>query len=303
MSIDRGFEHTESFSDWSSSVAFTKPLHFLLHLCHLQTVFWQKTLCKSYFVHFLAEADPGSRQCCHLPTLSWAGAGCRMELGHRQWPQGGWGMLLAAYLLPSTSQQEEPSHAEEWEAGTDRTGQNLSSWAQLPSAPVFLCWPGQGLLGWPGHRAVTQCWPSEELMPLVWGEGTEPSPPPSQHGVTSSSGRAWEMLWPCVQLGALTGHAGRCEMGTALQAPRWGLFSTQMSMESTSVMLCRELPLKPAPAVRGKSYRNISTLLFPGSHHFSLRDLCIPAVPSVCSDLGLGMSSHRLLILLNMKTG
>lgn len=34
--------------------------------------------------------------------------------------------------------------------------------------------------------------------------------------------------------------------------------------------LCRgrELPLQPVPAGQGGSYRNISTLLLPGSHHW-----------------------------------
>lgn len=59
-------------------------------------------------------------------------------------------------------------------------------------------------------------------MPLVRGEGTETSPPPSQHGSTTSSWRTWWMMRPWVQLGALTGQLwcrGAVQLGTALQAP------------------------------------------------------------------------------------
>lgn len=98
---------------------------------------------------------------------------------------------------------------------------------------------------------------------------------------------------------AWAGIQGALQLGTILHP-------NVHAGEHVSCVLCRELCrgrglyLKPAPAVQGdqKEYPYFASprLSSPGTYGIS-------AVPSVRNDLGLGVSTHRILIPLKVKTG
>lgn len=263
-----------------------KPPHFLLRLCHLQTVFWQKKLFKSYFVHFFAEAVPGSRQGV-VTSWPWAqqGQGAGWSWGTGGDPRGERRMLCAPQFVPARGALHWGVWSRQWQNGPAPL-----LLAQLPSAwwDVFPC-AGQGreLLAWEGADAAG----------VRWGAW---SPPSSQNGLLTSSGEGAVAEGAAV---ALRGSCGQlCSWGSPAGTSLASI-STQMAMLESSSAVCwaGSCPWSQNLQYRG-SHTGISLLCFSQSpifHHSGTYG--ISAVPSVSSDPGI--SSHRILIPLNVKSG